>query len=111
MTLDQVLADEREQAAILRRNGHGHDAALIERICDKVAEATEEFRRWLSESDAMLRSGKSQAWLRARFPGWEAQGYARRAGRQREYLMVVVPQRVHTSASYEEGRRAGRSAA
>lgn len=110
-TLEQILADEREQAAILRRNGHAHDAGLIERVCDAVGQAAEEYLRWLSEEDAMTRSDKSRDWLRSRFSAWEAEGHARRNGRKREYRMLIVPQRVHTSAEYEAGRQAGKSAA
>ena len=109
--LEQVLADEREQANILRLNGHGQDAALKERLLDRVAAAAEEYLTWLSEDDARLRSGKSAAWLRARFPLWETSGHARYHGRKRQYLMIVVPQRVHPSAAREQGRRAGQKAA
>lgn len=111
MTLEQVLADERGDAQVLRRNGHGRDADLAERICDKVAAAAEEYLRWLSEEDARLRSGWSVTRLRSHFGEWERQGHARRDGRRRLYRMLIVPQRANTLAARDAGRRAGGQAA
>ncbi len=36
-TLEQLLADWRGDAAVLRRQGHARDAELIDRICADVA--------------------------------------------------------------------------
>jgi hypothetical protein len=102
-----AIADEREQANVLRLKGHPHDAELVEQVVDRLARAAEEYLTWLSEDEARLRSGKSAAWLRARFTAWEAEGHARYHGRRREYLMLVVPQRVHPSAARVQGREAG----
>lgn len=108
---ESAVADEREQANVLRVKGHPHDAQLIEQVVERLARAAEEYLTWLSEDEARLRSGKSADWLRARFAQWEAEGHARaRPGRRREYLMLVVPQRVHPSAAREQGRRAGKVA-
>lgn len=106
-TLEQVLADERGQAAVLRHNGHAHDADLIERVCDRVSAAAEEYLRFLSEADARLRTNKSVDWLRSRFPEWMEQGHAKKIGAVRYYRMVVLPPRANLSAAREEGRRAG----
>lgn len=95
LTLEHVLADEREQAEVLRRNNHAHDAILIERVCDRVEEATADFLTWLSEPNAQLRSGRSAAWLRSQFPEWEASGHARTRNGKREYRRIIVPQRRH----------------
>jgi hypothetical protein len=105
-TLDEVLADHREEAAVLRKHKQFSTAEAIERICDEVAVQTEEWRRFLSEGEAILRSGHTREWLRSRFPGWEQNGHARRNGTQRQYRMCVVPARANTSAAYEAGRRA-----
>lgn len=106
-SLEQVLADERGDAAILRRNGHVHDAELIERVCSRVSAAAEEYLRFLSEPDARLRTNRSVEYLRARFPDWGAQGHAYKKSGVRFYRMLVLPPRANVSAAREEGRRAG----
>jgi hypothetical protein len=107
VTLEQVLADAREDAQALRRHGHKHDAELIEALCDKVTAAAYDFLNWLTEGEARLRSGHSVEYLRARFPAWLEQGLARWDGRKRQYRAVVVPQRGNREAAREAGRRAG----
>jgi hypothetical protein len=106
-SLEQVLADRRGDAAVLRANGHPHDAELIEKLCAEVAEAAHEFVTRLSEGEAMLRSGRARPWLRARFPEWEAEGNAWRGARgERTYRMLVIPRRANVERAYEEGRKA-----
>ena len=104
--LEQVLADARGDAAVLRRAGHAADAELIERICHEVARAAEDYLRWLTEEDAALRSGRSLTWIRSRFSEWEREGHARREGRRRMYRQVVIPQRANPTAAREAGRAA-----
>ena len=105
-TLEDVLADAREEAAVLRRAGHPVQARAIERLCDAVAESTEDYRTWLTKSDARLQSGRSVEWLRAQFPRWLDQGLARLNGRKREYRAMIVPRRANLSAAKEAGRTA-----
>ena len=111
LTLEQVLLHHRADAAALRRKRHDQEATVIESLCDDVERAAEPYLRWLSEADAMLRSGHSSTWLRARFPEWEAAGDARQHGKTRSYRMVVIPERRHVRAAREAGRRAGKEAA
>jgi len=106
-TLEQVLADWRGDAQVLRARGHEHDAEVIEEFADQVREAAHEYLTWLNESEARLRSGRSTAWLRARFANWERQGHAKREGRERRYRMVVIPRRANIDVAYREGKRAG----
>lgn len=106
MTLEQVIADARGEAAILRKNGDERGAEIIERLMDAVAHAAADYIVWLNEHEAELRSGRTVAWLRARFPEWERQGHARKAGRRREYRTLIVPTRANTAAAYAAGRRA-----
>jgi hypothetical protein len=105
-SLEQVLADERGQAQVLRHNGHAHDADLIERVCDRVSRSAEEYLRFLSEPDARLRTNRSVEYLRNRFSEWESQGHAYKKGTTRYYRMLVLPPRANLSAAREEGRRA-----
>jgi len=57
---------------------HQNDAELIDAICDDVARAAEDYMSFLSETDAMLRSGRAAGWLRARFAEWLEQGHAKK---------------------------------
>jgi len=108
--LEQVIADAREEAKILERNGHLAQARSLERFADQVAEAAEPFTRWLSEDKAHTKSGRSVRWLRAQFDAWEAQQLARWRHSAREYLDVAVPQRVHLSTVRAEARAQARRA-
>lgn len=105
-SLEDVLADERGQAAVLKHNGHLHDAALINRICDRVAKAAGEYLTLIPEGDACLRTGKAISTLRNRFAEWEEQGLAKRIGKIRYYRLLILPPRANLSAAREEGRRA-----
>lgn len=105
MTLEDVLADERENARILAYNGHHHDAELLRRVCDRVAKAAVEYLEWVSEADAKLRSGRSTEFFRSRFGEWERAGHAAKRGRVRWYRLLVVPRRANTSAAFEAGRK------
>jgi hypothetical protein len=105
--LESVLADKREDAAVLRRLGHAHDADLIEGICDAFAAAAEDYLRWLNEGDAMLQSGWSADKLRRQFPAWERLGHAQYDDKRRRiYRQLIVPHRANTIAARERGRRA-----
>lgn len=105
--LNDVIADERGQAAVLRANGHALEADIIERICDRVANSSEEYRRFLTEAEAELRSARSIEWLRGQFAQWESQGNAKKKDGRRYYRMVVIPQRANLSVIREEGRQIG----
>jgi hypothetical protein len=102
----QVLADERGQAAVLRHNGHEHDAKLIERICDRLAAAIDEYVNFMSEPEAMLRTGKSERQLRRLYAELEPRGHAKKIGAMRYYREVMLEPRANLSAAREAGRRA-----
>lgn len=108
--LDQVLADFRGDAAVLRRAGHEREAQLREQLADEVAAAAYEWLLWLSETDAVLRSGRSAKWLRGRFADWERDGHARIKGKERQYRACVVPRRSNVNAARQAGIEAARKA-
>lgn len=111
MDLASVLADALEESGVLRRNGHPEQADTIVRLCDAVRESARDYLWWLSESEALLRSGRSLRWLRTHYREWESTGNARRDAKgQRHYRALVVPQRVHKSAAREAGKEAARQA-
>ena len=105
--LNQALADERGEAAVLRNKGHAHDAAIIEAILDRIAKITEDYRTFVSEGDASFRSGKPAASFRKRFPSWLELGLAELRGRRRWYSLAVVA----TRPDLEEARAAAEQAA
>ncbi|MGH7510905.1 MAG: hypothetical protein ACREMZ_15745 [Gemmatimonadales bacterium] len=109
--LEQVLTDWRGEAQVLRSHGHKVQADSIEKLCEEVARAAQEFLEWVSEEDAMRRSRRGRGWLRSRFRDWERAGHARYRGRgKREYRLIVLPLGANESAAYEQGREAGRMA-
>lgn len=105
MTLEELLANWREDAAVLRRTGHQAEAERRERDARDVADAAADYLEWMTEEDARARSGRSVEFFRQRFTEWERAGYARKRGRKREYRTIVVPRRANLSAAYEAGRR------
>lgn len=109
-TLEEVLADAREEASLLSRHGHAAQAQSITSLCDAVTAVMRSYLTWLSEDNARLRSGHGTDYLRARFAQWEADGMARKVGRMRQYREVIVPMRQHLSVAREAGRRGERMA-
>lgn len=106
--LEQVLADYAAEAQILERAGHAHDASRLRRVLDDVRNASVDYLTWLSELDARIRSNKSVAWLRSRFPEWQRAGHARfhpERPRERQYRALVVPLAANASVAREAGRR------
>lgn len=108
--LEDVLADCRGQAAVLRHNGHTNQATSIEAVCDRVAASMVDYLMILSEEEAMSRSGRGTEFLRGRFPQWEAAGLAFREGRRRRYRALIVPARPNLDAARAEARRDARVA-
>ena len=103
-SLEELLADYREDAAVLARRGRKCEAELMRRVADEMADAAEDHLRWLTEAHAMLRSGRPQAWFRRRRAEWYAVGHARVDSRGRwRYRQAVVPRRGNPSAAYEQG--------
>lgn len=103
--LDTIIADAREELDTLRRNGAGLSVRRAGEILDSIAQATEEYRRFIPETEAQLRSGRSVEWLRAQHRVWMEQGHAQLRGRARYYRMCVVPHRPDLVAARAAGRR------
>lgn len=105
-TLESVIADARGELPILRKRGQGAMADAIAEYMDRVQSAAEDFLRFISEDDARLQSGKTAAWLRARFPEWRQSGNAELRGRARYYRALVVPRRLDLDAARAAGKAA-----
>lgn len=93
-SLEQILADTREEAAILEQNHAAFSVARLRTLLDDITDAASEFLTWVSEKEAMIRSGHKEPWFRKRFPEWHRQGHARfnaKRPRERQYRLLVVP--------------------
>jgi hypothetical protein len=105
--LSDVLADWLGDAAVLRRNGNAAGAETLERCAREVKESAEEWLLWISEGEAMTRSGHVAAWFRARFEAFKREGHARTVKRGvRQYRACVVPRRANTAIAELQGREA-----
>lgn len=110
MNLDQVIADAREEAVILKSHGHRAQAATLLRFADKVAESMLDYLTWLTEDRATLYSGLKVPALRSRFPSLEQRDLAKwdETGRRRLYRRIALEHRGNAEAAREAGRRAGK---
>lgn len=104
--LETVLADAREEAAVLRSHGHVGQARSVEVLVERVADAMRAYLTTLSETEAALRSGWSVPRLRARFAEWESRGLAMLDERgRRRYRELIVPVRAQDEAARLAGER------
>lgn len=98
MTLDEALTIARQDAVVMAKYGGTYKPEAVAAMLDAIARAAAPFLLWLSESDAMLRSGRSAEYYRSRFARWEQEGVARKVAGKRQYLAVLVPFREHRAA-------------
>ncbi|HEY2377617.1 MAG TPA: hypothetical protein VGH98_16680 [Gemmatimonadaceae bacterium] len=109
-TLEEVLRDHHAEAAMLRRNGYVAEADARERMLREIENASGEYREFLSEGEASLRSGKSVAWFRSRFDAWTERGLARynpkTTRKERQYRSMIVPMRANVVAVRDDARQA-----
>lgn len=108
--LAQVLVAWRSDAGVLKRHKQHALAAQLEQCAEAVERAAADWLTWLSESDAMIRSGKTREWLRAKFSEWQRDGHARVTGRDRQYRRVIVPVKRTLSHAREAGVAAAKAA-
>lgn len=92
MTIEQALETARSDARVMDRCGGTYKPSVVLQMLDAIERAARPFAAWLSESDAMIRSGKGASYFRARFRAWESAGLAEQRGRLRYYRAAVVPQ-------------------
>lgn len=108
--LAHIVAGWRGEAAVLKKHKQHALAAQLEQCADDVESAAADWLTWLSESDAMIRSGKSRDWLRVHFSEWEREGHARLHGRERRYRRVIVPVKRTLSHARAAGVAAAKAA-
>lgn len=97
----------REEAALLRRRGAVPLADALEEFATAIATAAEDYLRFVTEKEALLRGAKT-AFLRRNFAAWEADGHARKVHGIREYRAIMLPRVTPTSIAREAGRRGER---
>jgi hypothetical protein len=102
--LEQVLADYREEAAVLRRAGNTGQADYVDRVLDAVAAAAEDYIRWLEESDAILKSGLAPRTLHRRFRELVDCGLARWTAGRRQYRSCAIPPRPNLAEARARGK-------
>lgn len=110
-SLESVVAAWMADAEVLRRHGQELQADTIVALCAQIERATEDFRTFLSEGDARLRSGRGLTFFRSRFAEWQAAGHAEMRRGVRYYRQLLVPQRQHLTVARMAGLAAGRRAA
>lgn len=109
MSLEQRLADAREEVATLKRYGQSDVAAAVEAILDGLASELREYLTWHDEKGAALMSGKGTGYFHSRFEDWEARGLARSPRKGvRQYREAVIPKRARLSEVQADAERAAR---
>lgn len=107
--LETVLADAREEAGVLERNGAAFSVDRVRGLLASVQDAAEEWLTWLSEGDAAIRAGRSETWVRGRFEAMRRDGHARMNGRNRQYRACAIPRRANVVTAAARGRDAARN--
>jgi hypothetical protein len=92
--LAAILGTMDEDATVYERNGDAHRAAAIRARATEIREATAEYLQWMTEPEAMLRSGLTRAQVRRLAASHLASGHARRVARGYQLRACVVPRRV-----------------
>lgn len=111
MTLEQVMADAKEDVTRLRVHGHKAQADSIEMLVKAVEGAAADYLTWYTEDEAVARSSFKANWFRVRFPEWESQGMAKKEGRVRYYRQPIIPRRSNLEAARADAVRHARKVA
>lgn len=108
--LETVLADMASDADALERTGNLKQAEYLRGSIARLRAAAEGWLIWLSEPDALIRSGFQLDWLRGRFEALRREGHARMVGRNRQYRMCAIPRKANVVTAARRGREAAREA-
>lgn len=103
--LGQVLIDAVDDIASHKVKADVVKIEYVAELLGRIKDAAEDFTTWLSEPDAMIKSGLSERTLRRRFREMLECGtarYSRASGR--EYLAKCIPPRANLSAARARGR-------
>jgi hypothetical protein len=108
--LADTIADWQGDAAVLRRNGNAAAAEILERCAREARDGAEDWLLWLSEGEAVTRSGFSLDTIRGRFEQLRRDGHARLVKRGvRQYRACAIPRRANATTAAQRGREAARA--
>lgn len=108
---EEVIANLHERVTMLRAEGHPIQAQSMARAIEELVATLPEYLTWLTEGEAVLYTGRSVQYLRARFGAWAARGMARwdpARPRIRQFRRCVLEHRGNADAARELGRRVAR---
>ena len=111
MTLEQVLADAREDAQRFHAYGQKDLAAALGALLERIIAAPEvrELLTWHDEKGAALMSGRGPGYFAARFDEWEKRGLARSPRRGvRQYREAVIPKKARLAELDADAERTAR---
>lgn len=114
LDLETLLADIQSEGSVLRRNDGKFTVDRVEEFVRDLKASLAEFLTFVSEAEAIVRSGHREPWFRQRFAEWERQGQARwdpRHKTRRQYRLIVVPLAQDDDAVRASARRAARGLA
>lgn len=113
-SLDQALADARENVATLERvKITAIPLDVIKEFIERVANTSLEYRMFVSEREAMVRSNHGREWFRTRRAEWFRLGHARRNPhnpREWQYRLLIVPVAARISSVQSDAAKAAREA-
>lgn len=104
--LTDVLAEAREDAAVLRRRGHASDAELLEQMVDRVSRAASDMLTWWSEEDAAAAAGWTLTKVRKHAKAFAHTDHVRYERRRYLLRAVIVPRALPASIVRAAGARA-----
>lgn len=102
--LTQLVAEIRDHAAVLEHTGNTGQAQYLAHVAERLKDAAEDYTTWISEQNALLRSGWTERTMRRRFAELQECGLARWHDGKREFLVCAVPPRADIEGARERAR-------
>lgn len=104
--LKDMFADAEEEAAMLDANEAKFSPSRVREMLREFRAASDDYITWITEREAMIRSGHKEPWFRKQFQIWQQMKHAKVNDRgQRMYRRLIVPLRRDEGASVAEARR------
>jgi hypothetical protein len=91
--LAAILGTMDEDAAVFERNGDAARAAALRARAAEIRAAAADYITWLTEDEAMLRSGDSRTRVKSLALKYVQAGHARIVGRRFQLRACIVPRR------------------
>lgn len=91
--LAAILGTMDEDAAVFERNGDVARAQALRARAAEIRAAAADYITWLSEDEAMLRSGDSRTRVKSLALKYVKAGHARIVGRRFQLRACIVPRR------------------